>query len=56
VPPAASAGQLLRSGEHDNCVGVALEIKLTGKTCEAMEGLGKVIIEEDGEAGVINAA
>jgi ferritin-like metal-binding protein YciE len=40
-------------------IGEALDIKLTGKTCKAMEGLieeGKEILEEDGEDAVIDAA
>ena len=40
-------------------VGERLEIKLSGKTCKAMEGLvkeGQEVIEEDGEGPVIDAA
>jgi len=40
-------------------IGTALEIKLTGKKCAAMEGLveeGKEILEEDDENAIIDAA
>ncbi len=40
-------------------IGETLDIKLTGKKCAAMEGLveeGKEVIEEDGDAAVIDAA
>ncbi len=40
-------------------VGQSLGIKLTGKTCHAMQGLveeGKEVIEEDGKGAVIDAA
>src|ERR1700683_1998596 len=40
-------------------IGQTLDIKLTGKKCAAMEGLveeGKEVIDEDGEASVIDAA
>jgi ferritin-like metal-binding protein YciE len=40
-------------------IGVELNIKLTGKTCQAMKGLveeGKEVIDEDGDGAVIDAA
>lgn len=40
-------------------IGKLLEFKLTGKTCQAMKGLvaeGDEVIEEDGEAAVLDAA
>lgn len=40
-------------------IGETLGLKLTGKTCKAMEGLieeGKEVLEEDGEPSLIDAA
>src|ERR1700680_4634347 len=40
-------------------IGETLGIKLSGKTCKAMEGLveeGKEVLEEDGEPSLIDAA
>ncbi len=40
-------------------IGKILDIKLTGKTCKAMQGLieeGKEVLEEDGEDAIIDAA
>lgn len=40
-------------------IGQSLNIKLKGKTCQAMKGLveeGKEVLEEDGEGAVIDAA
>jgi ferritin-like metal-binding protein YciE len=48
-----------RHVERLRTIGETLGIKLTGKTCKAMEGLieeGKEILEEDGETALVDAA
>jgi ferritin-like metal-binding protein YciE len=45
--------------ERLQTIGKELGIKLTGKTCKAMQGLveeGKEVLEEDGQSAIIDAA